>query len=123
MTSFAQLEMLLSNLPSDIVGHIHGYAKHPVAEIFKEAESSGKICMKHPALRLIESCVAAYEMRDYPRFIRSYKLLTWHQNRNAALITGNDWPLLREPFRELFRLRNMLFDNEDFTRLYNIPSF
>ena len=123
MTSIAQLEMLLSTLPSDVVGQIHDYAKHPVAEIFKEAESSGKICMKHPALRLIEGCVAAYEKRDYARFIRNDKLLTWHQNRNAALITGIDWPLLREPFSELFRLRNLLFENEDFIRLYNIPSF
>ena len=78
MTSIAQLEMLLSTLPSDVVGHIHDYAKHPVAEIFKEAESSGKICIKHPALRLIERCIAAYEMNDYPRLIRSDKLLTWH---------------------------------------------
>ena len=48
MTTIAQLEMLLSTLPSDVVGHIHGYAKHPVAEIFKEAQSSGKILLTHP---------------------------------------------------------------------------
>ena len=123
MTTIAQLEMLLSTLPSDIVSHIHDYAKHPVAEIFKEAKSNGTVCIKHPVLRLIESCMTAYDMNDYARFIRSDKLITWHRNRNAALIAEKDWTLLSEPFRELYRLRNILFEQEDFTRLYNRPNF
>ena len=35
MTTFAQLEGLLGSLPSNVVGHIHDYAKHPVAELYK----------------------------------------------------------------------------------------
>ena len=51
MTTFAQLESLLGTLPSDVVGHIHEYTNHPIAELFKVATRSGQILLRHPSIR------------------------------------------------------------------------
>ena len=118
MTTIAHLEMLLSNLPSDIVSHIHNYSKHPIAELFKEAMNSGKRCIKHPALHLIERCLTAYASNDFARFIRCDKLITFHSNRNAAFILESDMTLLAGPLRELYQKRMRLLEEEDFATLY-----
>ena len=123
MTTIAQLEMLLSSLPSDIVGYIHDYAKHPVAEIFKEAQSNGKICIKHPALNLIERCLKAHEANDLKQFIVCNKLITFHSNRNPEFIKQSDWAFLKEPLRDINRKLLRLLEDDNLTTLFYSQPF
>ena len=122
MTTITQLEMLLRSLPSDIVSHIHSYAKHPIAEMFKEAMRSGKICIKHPALSLIEGCLKAYEANELKQFIRCDKLITFHRHRNPAFILESDMTFLAEPLNDLYQKRMRLLLDEDFAALYFSPN-
>ena len=110
MTTIAQLEMLLSTLPSDIVGRIHDYAKHPVAEIFKEAESSGKILLTHPSIRrfptvasLISECHQAFEEQDDELFEQNRDALhEWYDDAdNTDEFDSIDWLFFTEAFRDL----------------------
>jgi hypothetical protein len=114
MTTIAQLEMLLSTLPSDIVGHIHDYAKHPVAEIFKEAQSSGKILLTHPTLRrfptvasLISECHQVFEEQDDELFEQSRDALhAWYDDEdNTDEFDSTDWCFFMEAFRDLAHMQ------------------
>jgi hypothetical protein len=93
MTTIAQLEMLLSTLPSDVVSHIHDYAKHPVAEIFKVAESSGEIRERRfpTATRLIMECHDAFEKKDEKLFRRRKSAFdTWYNGGIRDTFTESD---------------------------------
>jgi hypothetical protein len=99
MTTIAQLEMLLSTLPSDVVGSIYGYAKHPLAEIFKEAQSSGIILLTHPTLRrfptaasLISECHQAFEEQDLVLFEQKRDdMYTWYWRASPKKFDSIDW--------------------------------
>jgi hypothetical protein len=90
--------------------------------MFKEAMRSGKICIKHPALRLIERCLKAYEANELKKFIRCDKLITFHRNRNPAFILESDMTFLAEPLNDLYQKRMRLLLDEDFAALYFSPN-
>ena len=108
MTTIAQFEMLLCNLPSEIVGLIHSYAKHPVAEIFKGAKSSGQIRLRHPTIRrfpsaetLLFACRSAFEENDDTLFRQSYEDFQTLYEDHEESIDYVDWVFFKDAFDDL----------------------
>ena len=91
MTTIAQLEMLLSTLPSEIVGRIYDYAKHPLAEIFKAAEDEIRDKRFPTATRSIMECYDAFEKKDEELFVQSEKdFYTWYNSSIRDTFTESD---------------------------------
>ena len=95
MTTLAQLESLLGTLPSDVVGHIHEYTKHPVAELFKVATRSGQILLRHPSIRRFPramgmsfTCHMAYLTSDDALFDSSFEAFEhWYYDKKRTSTT------------------------------------
>ena len=91
MTTIAQLEMLLSTLPSDIVDRIHDYAKHPIAEIFKAAEDEIRDKRFPTAARSIMGCYDAFEKKDEDLFFDNRSdFYTWYNSGVRDTFTESD---------------------------------
>ena len=112
MTTLAQLESLLGTLPSDVVGHIHEYTKHPVAELFKVATRSGQILLRHPSIRRFPramgmsfTCHMAYLTSDDALFDSSFEAFEHWYYDNEEDLDDMDWLFFDNLFADLDDMR------------------
>ena len=117
MTTLAQLESLLGTLPSDVVGRIHEFTKHPVAELFKVAQRSGKIILRHPSIRrfpramgMAFACHMAYLTSDDALCDSSFESFEHWYYDNEEGLDDTDWLFFDCLFDDLNDIRAEIYE-------------
>ena len=117
MTTLAQLERLVSTLPSDVVSQIHDYARHPVAELFKAAQRRDNILLKHPAIRrfqramgMVHACHEAFLSNNDDLFESNIDGVTRWYYDNEEQLDDADWVFFDCIFDELEDMHEEIYE-------------